>query len=98
MSSDYLVKYLRFIQVYHVSMLKKFIGDLVYLLAIEGLGLDDSLSYEEVPMEILDRQVKMFRNLEVAFVKVLWRNHLVEGETWEAEADLKCRYPHLFPH
>ena len=23
--------------------------------------------------------------------------HLVEGATWEAEADMKCRYPYLLP-
>ncbi|WMV50658.1 hypothetical protein MTR67_044043 [Solanum verrucosum] len=33
---------------------------------------------------------------EVASVKVLWRNQLVEKATWEAEEDMKKRYPHLF--
>ncbi|WMV13607.1 hypothetical protein MTR67_006992, partial [Solanum verrucosum] len=59
--------------------------------------VDESLSYEEILLEILDRQVKRLRNKEIASVKVLWRNHLVEGATWEAEADMKSRYPHLFP-
>ena len=54
------------------------------------------MSYEEIPVEILDRQVKQLRNKKVATVKVLWRNHLVEGATWEAEADMRSRYPHLF--
>ena len=83
--------------VFHISMLKKCIGDPVSILPLEGLGVNENLSYEEVPVEILDRQVKKLRNKEVAFVKVLWRNHLVEGATWEAEADMKSRYPHLFP-
>ncbi|WMV33158.1 hypothetical protein MTR67_026543 [Solanum verrucosum] len=64
---------------------------------VKGLSVDENLSYEEVLVEILDRQVKKLRNKEVASVKVLWRNHLVEGATWEAEADMKSRYPHLFP-
>ena len=54
------------------------------------------VSYEEIPVEILDRQVKRLRNKEIATVKVLWRNHLVEGATWEAEADMISFYPHLF--
>jgi len=83
--------------VFHISMLKKCIGDPVSILPLEGLGVNENLSYEEVPVEILDRQVKKLRNKEVASVKVLWRNHLVEGATWEAEADMKSRYPHLFP-
>ncbi|KAH0644862.1 hypothetical protein KY284_032746 [Solanum tuberosum] len=83
--------------VFHVSMLKKCIGDPVSIIPLEGLGVDESLSYEEIFVEILDRQVKRLRNKEVAFVKVLWRNHLVEGATWAVEADMKSRYPHLFP-
>ncbi|XP_069154511.1 uncharacterized protein [Solanum lycopersicum] len=52
--------------------------------------------HEEVTVEILDHQVKQLRNKEVASVKVLWRNNLVIGETWEAKADMRSRYPHLF--
>ena len=58
-------------------MLKKCIGDRVSIRSIEGLGVNEDLSYEEVPVEILERQVKKLRNKEVASVKVLWRNHLV---------------------
>ena len=47
------------------------------ILPIEGLRVDENLSYEEFPVEILDRQVKKLRNKEVASVKVLWRNHIV---------------------
>jgi len=83
--------------VFHVSMLKKFIGDPVSIIPLEGLGVDESLSYEDISVEILDQLVKRLRNKEVASVKVLWRNHLVEGATWEAEADMKSCYPHIFP-
>ncbi|XP_069145572.1 uncharacterized protein [Solanum lycopersicum] len=82
--------------VFYVSMLKKRIVDPVSILPIEGLGVDEHLSYEEVLIEILDRQVNQLRNNAVASVKVLWRNHLVKGATWETEADMKSRYPHLF--
>ena len=63
---------------------------------IEGLGVKDNLSYEEVLVQILDRQVKKLRNKEVVSVKVIWKNHLVEGATWEAEADMKSHYPLFF--
>ncbi|KAK4733865.1 hypothetical protein R3W88_008126 [Solanum pinnatisectum] len=83
--------------VFHVSMLKKCVGDPTSIIPLEGLGVDANLSYEEVSVEILDRQVRKLRNKEVASVKVLWRNHLVESATWEAEADMMSRYPQLFP-
>ena len=82
--------------VFHVSMLKKCIGHPVSILPIEGLRVDENLSYEEVLVEILDHHAKKLRNKEVDFVKVLWRNHLVEGTTLEVEADMKSCYPHLF--
>ena len=77
-------------------MLKKCIGDPEYILPIEGLGIQENLSYEEVSFEILDRQVKKLRNKEVASVNVSWKNHLIEGATWEAEDNVKSRYPHVF--
>ena len=61
----------------------------------KGLVADKNLSYEEVSIEILDHQVKQLRNKEFATVKVLWRNHLVDRETWEAEANVRFHYPHL---
>ena len=67
------------------------------ILTIEGLGVNENLLYEEFSIKILDPQVNKLRNKEVISIKVLWRNHLVEGETWEAKADMKFRYPHHFP-
>ena len=69
---------------FHVSMLEKCIGDPESILDIEGLGFKDNLSYQELPVQILDSQVKRLRNKEVVSIKVLSRNHLVEGSTWEA--------------
>ena len=57
--------------VFQISMLKKCIGDLECILPIECLGVKDNLSYEEVLVQIIDRQVKSLRNKEVACVKVL---------------------------
>ena len=37
----------------------------------KGLGPDENLSYKEVSVKIIDRQVKWSRNKEVATVKVL---------------------------
>ena len=56
--------------VFHVSMLKKCIGDPESILPIAGLVVNDNLSYKEVPVQILDRQVKKLRNKEVVSVKL----------------------------
>lgn len=69
--------------VFHVSLLKKCIGDPASIVSRVGVG--DSLSFsEKVPVEVLDRQIRRLRNKEVALVKVLWRNQSIEQVTWEA--------------
>ena len=48
--------------VFHVSMLKMSLGDPAFILPFEGLGVEEDLSHEEVPIGILDRQIKRLRN------------------------------------
>ncbi|WMV25912.1 hypothetical protein MTR67_019297 [Solanum verrucosum] len=82
--------------VFHVSMLNKCMGDPSLIIPIEYIGINDSLSYKEIPIQNLDRQVRKLRTKEVASVKVIWRNQYVEEATWEAEEDMKKTYPHIF--
>ncbi|WMV41096.1 hypothetical protein MTR67_034481 [Solanum verrucosum] len=51
--------------VFHVSMLKKCVGDPTSIISLEGLGIKENPSSEEVQVEILDRQVKRLRNKEI---------------------------------
>ncbi|WMV46030.1 hypothetical protein MTR67_039415 [Solanum verrucosum] len=83
--------------VFHVSLLKKCVGDPMSIVPLEGLGVEKNISYEEVPIEILGHQIRKLRNEQVASMKVIWRNQLVEGATWETEANMMSRYPHFFP-
>ncbi|XP_049406097.1 uncharacterized protein LOC125869683 [Solanum stenotomum] len=74
------------------------VDDWVFLkvIPIEGMEFSEHLSYEEVLVAILDRQVRKLRTKDVASVKVLWRSQNIEEATWEAEADMRAKYPHLF--
>ncbi|WMV41897.1 hypothetical protein MTR67_035282 [Solanum verrucosum] len=60
--------------VFHISMLKKCMGDPSLIIPTKDIGIKDSLSYEEIPVQILDHQVCKLRTKEIASVKVLWRN------------------------
>ncbi|TYK09587.1 pol protein [Cucumis melo var. makuwa] len=82
--------------VFHVSMLRKYVTDLTHVVDFEPLQIKENLSYEEQPVEILAREVKMLRNRGIALVKVLWWNHGVEEATWEREEDMRAQYPELF--
>ncbi|XP_073056957.1 uncharacterized protein [Primulina eburnea] len=82
--------------VFHVSMLRKYISNPSHVLRHEALDLMSNLTYQEVPIQILDRKVKVLRNKEIGIIKILWRNQLVEESTWEPEEEMKQRYPELF--
>ncbi|WMV46573.1 hypothetical protein MTR67_039958 [Solanum verrucosum] len=56
---------------FNISMLKKCMGDPSLIIPNENIGIKDNLSYEEIPVEMLDRQVRKLRTKEVASVKVL---------------------------
>ena len=48
--------------VFHESMLRKCIPDPSHVLSYEPLQIRDDLSYEEVPVEILDRKKQVLHN------------------------------------
>ncbi|TYJ96313.1 pol protein [Cucumis melo var. makuwa] len=81
--------------VFHVSMLRKYVPDPSHVVDYEPLEIDENLSYVEQPVEILAREVKTLRNKEIPLVKVLWRNHRIEEATWEREDVMRSRYPEL---
>ncbi|KAL4037671.1 hypothetical protein IC575_001271 [Cucumis melo] len=82
--------------VFHVSMLRKYVADPTHVVDFEPLQINKNLSYEEQPVEILAREVKMLCNRGIVLVKVLWRNHEVEEATWETEKDMRAQYVELF--
>ena len=82
--------------VFHVSMLKKYHGDGNYIIRWDSVLLDENLSYEEEPVALLGREVHKLRSKEIASIKVRWKNRPIEESTWENEAVMQERYPHLF--
>ncbi|XP_060170509.1 uncharacterized protein LOC132601446 [Lycium barbarum] len=92
-----LPKYLAVVHpVFHVSILRKFIGDPSLVVSADTIMVKDGFTYEKIPIAILDRQVCKLRTKEVASITVLWRSQKVEEATCEAEEDIKSRYPNLF--
>ncbi|XP_050939339.1 uncharacterized protein LOC127148948 [Cucumis melo] len=50
--------------VFHVSILRKYVTDPSHVVDYEPLEIDENLSYAEQPVEILAREVKMLRVTE----------------------------------
>ncbi|KAL5578044.1 hypothetical protein UlMin_019743 [Ulmus minor] len=82
--------------VFHVSMLKKYVSDKSHVLEQEPIEIHEDLSFEEKPVRILDYKIKTLRNKDIPLVKVLWRNQKTEEATWEREDEMRTSYPELF--
>ncbi|XP_070038071.1 uncharacterized protein [Nicotiana tomentosiformis] len=82
--------------VFHISMLRKYHADLSHVLVFGIVHLDNSLGYEEESITIVDKQVRQLRSKKISVVKVQWRGQPVEEATWEAEENMRIRYPDLF--
>ena len=82
--------------VFHVSMLKKYVSDPSHILSQEPMEIHEDLTYEEKPIKIIDRQEKILRKKIIPLVKVVWKNQKIEEATWEREDDMRIQHPELF--
>ena len=74
---------------FHVSMLRKYIPDPSHVLREQPVQLKEILTYEEMPVQIVDRKEHVLRSKVIPLVKVLWKNHEREAATWEPEVQMR---------
>jgi hypothetical protein len=83
--------------VFHVSTLRKYVTDPSHVIEVESISVREDLSYEEVPVRIVDKKENELRRRRIPMVKVMWSNHQTPAEaSWELEEDMRAKYPHLF--
>ena len=82
--------------VFHVSMLKKYILDPSHIIETPPIELEEDLTFEVQPVAIIDQKMKQLRSKVIPMVKVLWRSDAIKEMTWETEAFLRNHYPYLF--
>ncbi|XP_041000578.1 uncharacterized protein LOC121246465 [Juglans microcarpa x Juglans regia] len=63
--------------VFHVSMLRKYIHDPTHIIDHETLQIQEDMTYTEEPMRILDWKEQVLRARTIHLVKVLWNNHAI---------------------
>lgn len=76
--------------VFHVSMLRRYLWDPEHVVDYENLEVQEDLSYKEQPVQILDRRDQVLQNKTIPLVKVLWRNHQIEEATWETKSQMRA--------
>ncbi|XP_052487966.1 uncharacterized protein LOC128041708 [Gossypium raimondii] len=82
--------------IFHVSMLRRYRSDPMHIVPVEVIKVRPDLTFEEEPVQILERDVNVLRRKSIPLVKVLWRNHSTEEATWEPKDAMHQQYPHLF--
>ncbi|VFQ73494.1 unnamed protein product [Cuscuta campestris] len=82
-AGEHLAELSKIHNVFHVSMLRRYRSDPSHVIPADTVTLDENLTYEVEPVEILAREVRQLRNKTIPLVKVLWRSHTVEEATWE---------------
>lgn len=82
--------------VFHASMLRKYISDPSHVIEYKQLRFRADLSYDERPVKIVDRKDQQLRKQVIPYVKVQWSNHTEQDATWELESEMRDLYPTLF--
>ena len=81
---------------FHVSNLKKCLSEETVVLPLQEVQINEQLRITEKPIEILDREIKQLRRSKIPIVKVRWNSKHGPEYTWEREAFMRSKYPHLF--
>ncbi|WVZ58590.1 hypothetical protein U9M48_008848 [Paspalum notatum var. saurae] len=82
--------------VFHVSQLKKCLRVPEEQAPLEGLDVQEDLTYTEHPVKILETSEKVTRNRRVKMCRLQWKHHTEDEATWEREEELRATYPGLF--
>jgi hypothetical protein len=82
--------------VIHVSQLKKCLCVPEEQLPVEGLEVQEDLTYIKKSTQILETADRVTRRNTIRMCKVKWGHHSEEEATWESEDDLMAKYPELF--
>src|SRR3954470_11835531 len=92
--------------VFHVSQLrkcemdpsasKKGEPDPTHIIDYRGIDLQEDVTIQDQPVQVLERQERVLRNQVIPLDKVSWSHHGVEEATWEHEDLIRSQFPHLF--
>ncbi|XP_040987557.1 uncharacterized protein LOC121235261 [Juglans microcarpa x Juglans regia] len=74
--------------VFHVSMLRKYVPDPTHIIDNEPLQIQEDKTYTEELVQILSKKEQVLRTRTIPLVKVLWNNHATNEASWELEEEM----------
>ena len=63
---------------FHVSMLRKYIANPSHMLDYQPIQISENISYEEQPIQIINKKEQILKTKVISLAKVCWINHYVE--------------------
>ena len=82
--------------VFHVSALRKYVFYASHVVEFKPIQIFEDLTYEVVPVQIVDVMDKVLRHAVVKLVKVQRSNHSIRDATWKLEEEMREKHPQLF--
>lgn len=82
--------------VFHVFQLKKYLRVPTEKALLEGLDVQEDLTYRERPFRVFEEVERRTKNRVIKFLKVQWTNHIEDKATWERKDHLRADYPSFF--
>ena len=82
--------------VFHISQLKRCLRVPEEQAPLDGVDVQEDLTYTEHPVKILETSERVTRNKRIRMCRVQWSHHSEAEATWEREDELMKTYPDLF--
>ena len=82
--------------VFHISQLKKCLRVPEEQAPLDGVDMQEDLTYTEHSVKILETSERITRNKHIKMCRVQWSHHSEAESTWEREDELRKTYPDLF--
>ena len=82
--------------VFHVSLLKKYVKDVDHVIEWFVLQVEPKGKFQLELQFIFQRKVLMLQNREIKQVKVQWKHFGPNEATWEMADKMQAMYPSLF--
>ena len=80
--------------VFHVSLLKKYVSNLEHILDLDDNVLVNQEEFQMEPEQILEMKEKQLRNRTVREVLVQWKGYPLEDASWEDWSRLLMQFPY----
>ncbi|MCO5602898.1 hypothetical protein L7F22_057038 [Adiantum nelumboides] len=87
--------HMRIHNVFHVSLLKKYVFDPLHILNHDDAILVNQKEFQMEPEQVLEVKERKLRHRTLREVLVKWKGYTVEDASWENWDDLVFQFPHF---